>query len=165
MPADKGMKTSSVAEIARNWQLEGGIGFLLRLLEARYDVLYQTLTQQNDITPRQFGVLMALYQDGPLTPSVLADRISSDRNTLSEMLKRMTARKLISKKDNAEDRRSIQVQITARGEAALLKVIPAAAKLQDLLLAPLNKDDRAHFLRCMLAIAKAPPVDAASSDD
>jgi len=159
MAADKGSKTGSPAEVARQWQLEGGIGFLLRLLEARYDVLYQTLTQQNDITPRQFGVLMALYQGGPLTPSVLADRISSDRNTLSEMLKRMTARKVISKKDNAEDRRSIQVQITAKGEAALLKVIPAAAKLQDLLLAPLTKDDRAHFLKCMLAIAKAPPLD------
>jgi MarR family transcriptional regulator, temperature-dependent positive regulator of motility len=164
MPADKGMKTGSAADVARNWQLEGGIGFLLRLLDARYDVLYQTLTRQNDITPRQFGVLMALYQDGPLTPSVLAERISSDRNTLSEMLKRMTARKLISKKDNAEDRRSIQVQITARGEAALLKVIPAAAELQDLLLAPLSKDDRAHFLKCMLAIAKAPPADSASDD-
>ena len=68
---------------------EAAIGFLLRLLEARYDVLYQTLTRQNDITPRQFGVLMALYQGGPLTPSVLAERISCDRNTLSEMLKRM----------------------------------------------------------------------------
>jgi len=165
MAADKGSKTGSPAEVARQWQLEGGIGFLLRLLEARYDVLYQTLTQQNDITPRQFGVLMALYQDGPLTPSVLADRISSDRNTLSEMLKRMTARKLISKKDNAEDRRSIQVQITAKGEAALLKVIPAAAKLQDLLLAPLTRDDRAHFLKCMLAIAKASPPDASSASD
>jgi DNA-binding MarR family transcriptional regulator len=165
MATDKGSKTGSPAEVARQWQLEGGIGFLLRLLEARYDVLYQTLTQQNDITPRQFGVLMALYQVGPLTPSVLADRISSDRNTLSEMLKRMTARKLISKRDNAEDRRSIQVQITAKGETALLKVIPAAAKLQDLLLAPLSKDDRAHFLKCMLAIAKAAPPDASSASD
>ncbi|HUO00049.1 MAG TPA: MarR family winged helix-turn-helix transcriptional regulator [Bradyrhizobium sp.] len=165
MPADKGSKTGSPAEVARHWQLEGGIGFLLRLLEARYDVLYQTLTQQNDITPRQFGVLMALYQDGPLTPSVLAERISSDRNTLSEMLKRMTARKLISKKDNAQDRRSIQVQITAKGEAALLKVIPAAARLQDLLLAPLTREDRAHFLRCMLAIAKTSPPDASSPSD
>ena len=164
MAAEKGNKTDLPAEVARHWQLEGGIGFLLRLLEARYDVLYQTLTQQNDITPRQFGVLMALYQDGPLTPSVLAERISSDRNTLSEMLKRMTARKLISKKDNAEDRRSIQVEITAKGRAALLKVIPAAAKLQDLLLAPLSKDDRAHFLKCMLAIAKASPADSASDD-
>jgi DNA-binding MarR family transcriptional regulator len=165
MPADKGMKTGFAAEIARNWQLDGGVGFLLRLLEARYDVLYQALTRQNDITPRQFGVLMALYQDGPLTPSVLAERISSDRNTLSEMLKRMTARKLIMKKDNAEDRRSIQVRITAKGEAALLRVIPAVTKLQDRLLAPLAKEDRAHFLKCMLAIAKATPADTSSVSD
>jgi DNA-binding MarR family transcriptional regulator len=163
MPTDKGLRTDLAAAVARQWQLEGGIGFLLRLLEARYDGLYQNLTRQNDITPRQFGVLMALYQQGPLTPSVLAERISSDRNTLSEMLKRMTERKLISKKANAEDRRSIQVQITAKGEAALLKVIPAAARLQDLMLAPLTKEDRAHFLKCMLAIAKASPSDTSSA--
>ena len=162
MSAGKGAKTGSAAELARHWQLEGGIGFLLRLMEARYDVLYQNLTRQSDITPRQFGVLMALYQQGPLTPSVLAERISSDRNTLSEMLKRMTARKLISKKNNVEDRRSIQVQITTKGEAALLNVVPAAAELQKLLLAPLGKEDRAHFLKCMLAIAKASPPDASS---
>ena len=165
MSAGKRMKTGSAADIACDWQLEGGIGFLLRLLEARYDVLYQNLTRQNDVTPRQFGVLMALYQQGPLTPSVLADRISSDRNTLSEMLKRMTARKLISKKNNAEDRRSIQVQITAKGEQALLSVVPAAAELQNLMLAPLGKEDRVHFLKCMLAIAKALPPDKPSPED
>jgi DNA-binding MarR family transcriptional regulator len=165
MSADKAMKRDSAADIARNWQLEGGIGFLLRLLEARYDGLYQNLTRQNDITPRQFGVLTALYQQGPLTPSVLAERISCDRNTLSEMLKRMTARKLISKKNNSEDRRSIQVQITPRGEEALLAVIPAAAELQNIMLAPLRKEDRAHFLRCMLAIVKAAPLDPPSSKD
>jgi DNA-binding MarR family transcriptional regulator len=159
------MKSGSAADIARNWQLEGGIGFLLRLLEARYDVLYQNLTRQNDITPRQFGVLMALYQQGPLTPSVLAERISCDRNTLSEMLKRMTARKLMSKKNNAKDRRSIQVQISAKGEAALLSVVPAAAELQNLMLAPLSKEDRAHFLKCMLAIAKASPLDPPNALD
>jgi len=165
MSAGKGAKTGSAAELARHWQLEGGIGFLLRLMEARYDVLYQNLTRQSDITPRQFGVLMALNQQGPLTPSVLAERISSDRNTLSEMLKRMTARKLISKKNNVEDRRSIQVQITTKGEAALLNVVPAAAELQKLLLAPLGKEDRAHFLKCMLAIAKASPLDPPQTSD
>jgi DNA-binding MarR family transcriptional regulator len=159
------MKAGSAADIARHWQLEGGIGFLLRLLEARYDVLYQNLTRQNDITPRQFGVLTALYQQGPMTPSVLAERISCDRNTLSEMLKRMTARKLISKRNNPEDRRSIQVQITAKGEAALLDMMPAAAELQNLMLAPLRKEDRAHFLKCMLAIAKASPAESPPSSE
>jgi DNA-binding MarR family transcriptional regulator len=166
MSAKKAMKAGSAEDIARNWQLEGGVGFLLRLLEARYDVLYQNLTCQSDITPRQFGVLIALYQQGALTPSVLAERISCDRNTLSEMLKRMTTRKLISKKSNSQDRRSIQVQITAKGEEALLAVIPAAAELQNIMLAPLRREDRAHFLKCMLAIAKAaPPVSPSPSDD
>src|ERR1700744_1744096 len=155
IPPDK----ASAAEIARNWQLEGGVGFLLRLLEARYDGLYQSLTRQSEITPRQFGVLIALYQKGPLTPSVLAEHISCDRNTLSEMLKRMAARKLILRKNNAEDRRSIQVQIAAKGEAALLDVIPATAELQNLMLSPLPREDRAHFLKCLLAIAKAQPSD------
>jgi MarR family transcriptional regulator, temperature-dependent positive regulator of motility len=157
-------EAGSTAEIARRWQLEGGVGFLIRLLEARYDGLYQSMTRQNDITPRQFGVLMALYQLGPLTPSVLADRISSDRNTLSEMLKRMIARRLVSKKSNPDDRRSIQVQITAKGEQALLAVIPVAAELQNIMLAPLRKEDRAHFLKCLLAIAKAPTAKGSLAD-
>jgi len=163
MSADK--SKTNAAEIARNWRLEGGIGFLLRLLEARYDVLYQDLTGQSDITPRQFGVLIALYQSGPLTPSALAERISCDRNTLSEMLKRMAARKLISKRNNAEDRRSIQVQIAGKGEEALLAVVPAAAELQSALLAPLSQEDRAHFLKCMLAIARNGAATASAPED
>jgi hypothetical protein len=67
MATQKSMKSGSAAEIARNWQLESGIGFLLRLLEARYDVLYQNLTGQSDITPRQFGahrIISARTTDG-----------------------------------------------------------------------------------------------------
>lgn len=164
MSASRRTEKESAAQFARNWQLEGGVGFLLRLLEARYDGLYQSLTRQTDITPRQFGVLMALYQQGPMTASVLADRISCDRNTLSEMLKRMAERRLLSKKSHPEDRRSIQVQITAKGEEALLAVVPAAAELQNLMLAPLRKEDRTHFLKCLLAIAKASPPIAAPDE-
>ena len=160
MSVEKDQAADSAAGLAHQWRLESGIGFLLRLLEAKYDGLYQSMTRQTDITPRQFGVLMALLQQGPMTPSALADRISCDRNTLSEMLKRMTARRLISKKSHPGDRRSIQVQITAKGSSALMAVVPAAARLQDLMLAPLSPDDRAHFLRCMLAIAKSAPPDS-----
>lgn len=157
MPVKEDEFSGSVATLASQWKLENGIGFLLRLLEAKYDALYQGLTKQTDITPRQFGVLMALLQEGPLTAAALADRISCDRNTLSEMLKRMAERKLISKKSHPDDRRSIQVQITIKGKNALLAVVPVAARLQELMLAPLSADDRAHFLRCMLAIAKSAP--------
>src|SRR5258707_13841136 len=109
----RGMGINSAAAIARNWQLESGIGFLIRLLEARYDVLYQNVTRQVDVTPRQFGVLLALYQQGPLTPSILAGYISCDRNTLIYMLKIIKALKLQSKKNNIEESRSAEGNITA----------------------------------------------------
>lgn len=161
MAAAKTTKKSSAAAIARQWQLESGVGFLLRLLEARYNALYQGMTKQTDITPRQFGVLMALLQHGAQTPSVLAERIRCDRNTLSEMVKRMTERKLISKMANPDDSRSVRVQITVKGEEALLAVVPAAAEIQTQMLAPLPKEDRMHFLKCMRTIAKLVPGDTA----
>jgi DNA-binding MarR family transcriptional regulator len=159
MSVGKEEAANSAIALARRWKLENGVGFLLRLLEAKYDGLYQSVTRQADVTPRQFGVLMALLQQGPMTPSALADRISCDRNTLSEMLKRMTARRLVSKKSHPGDRRSIRVQITAKGTSALMAVVPAAARLQDLMLASLSQDDRAHFLRCMLTIVTSSPPD------
>jgi hypothetical protein len=56
------------------------------------------------------------------------------------------------------------VQITAEGEQALLAVVPAAAELQGIMLAPLRKQDRAHFLKCLLAIAKAQPSSPSEGD-
>src|SRR3979490_309490 len=54
----------SPEDIARKLKLDRGLGFLVRLLDTRVNVLYERLTAQNDITPRQFGVLLTLYQQG-----------------------------------------------------------------------------------------------------
>lgn len=143
-------------DIVDSWKLETGVGFLVRLVEARYDLLYQTMTDQSEITPRQFGILLVLHQCGPLTLSALAEGICCDRNTLSELVKRMTARKLISKKPNANDGRSAYVAITMQGSTALMSLAPAAKRLQDVMLAPLAPDDRAAFLECLRAVATAP---------
>jgi len=42
-------------ELARRLKLDKGLGFLVRLLDTRVNVLYQQLTAQNDITPRRFS--------------------------------------------------------------------------------------------------------------
>src|SRR5260370_42566805 len=86
----------SMEDIARTLKLEKGLGFLVRLLDTRLNVLYERLTAQNDITPRQFGVLLTLYQQGTLTLTELATHIRVDRSTLGEMINRMAERSLVS---------------------------------------------------------------------
>src|SRR5258708_4734092 len=150
----------SSEDLARRLKLEKGLGFLVRLLDTRVNVLYEQLTAQNDITPRQFGVLLTLYQQGTLTLTELAAHIRVDRSTLGEMITRMAERSLVSKRSNGNDRRSAEVQLAPAERSVLLKIVAGAARLQAALLAPLAPEDRAHFMRCMKLVAEPAADDA-----
>jgi len=153
-------KSSAVStdEIARALKLDRGLGFLVRLLDTRVHLLYEQLTGQNDITPRQFGVLLTLYQQGTLTLTELAGHTRVDRSTLGEMINRMAERSLITKRNNGSDRRSAEVLLAPAGKKVLLEIVAGAAQLQGALLAPLPPEDRAQFMRCMKLIAEPAPI-------
>jgi len=148
----------SAEQIARTIKLDKGLGFLVRLLDTRVHLLYEQLTAQVDITPRQFGVLLTLYQRGTLTLTELAGHIRVDRSTLGEMIKRMADRSLITRRNSGSDRRSAEVLLAPAGKKALFEIVAGAARLQGALLAPLPPEDRAQFMRCMKLIAEPTPI-------
>ncbi len=141
-------------DIARTLRLDKGLGFLVRLLDTRFKILYEQLTTQSEITPRQFGVLLTLYQCGTLTLTKLAGHIRVDRSTLGEMISRMEERSLITKRINENDRRSAEVSLAPFGKHALLELVSGVSQLQTILLAPLATEDRPHFMRCMKFVAE-----------
>jgi DNA-binding MarR family transcriptional regulator len=141
-------------DIARTLRLDKGLGFLVRLLDTRFKSLYEQLTTQSEITPRQFGVLLTLYQCGTLTLTKLAGHIRVDRSTLGEMISRMEERSLITKRINENDRRSAEVSLAPFGKHALLELVSGVSQLQTVLLAPLATEDRPHFMRCMTFVAE-----------
>jgi DNA-binding MarR family transcriptional regulator len=147
-------KGKPAPDIARGLKLDRGLGFLVRLLETRATALYDELTSQTEITPRQFGVMLTLYQRGTLTLTELATYIRVDRSTLGEMINRMSDRGLVRKESNDVDRRSATVTLAKSGEQALLRLVTGVAQLQEELLGPLPAEDRAHFMRCMRLVAE-----------
>jgi DNA-binding MarR family transcriptional regulator len=149
-----GIGDGAPEEIARTLKLDKGLGFLVRLLDTRFKTLYEQLTAQTGITPRQFGVLLTLHQQGTMTLSELARYIRIDRSTLGEMMSRMEERSLVIRRTNGNDRRSAKVSLAPSGKNALFVLVSGVARLQGVLLAPLAIDDRAHFLRCMRLIAE-----------
>lgn len=140
-------------KIARDWTLNTGVGFLIRLIEARYEALYRDCTAQETVTPRQFGVLIALYQQGPLTLTSLALRVSADRATVGEMVNRMNVKKLVHRKSNGKDARSYEISLAPKGRAILLDLVAGAARLQDAFLAPVPPERRAEFIENLQAVA------------
>jgi DNA-binding MarR family transcriptional regulator len=152
--------------LAARLKLTHGAGFLTRVLGARATMLYEELTGQADITPRQFGALLTLHQQGTLTLTELAKAISIDRSTLGEMVRRLDANGLMHRCSNGEDGRSTKVELTPKGEAAVLRLVKGAAALQDALLEPIPPEHRQNFLLCLKLAAMAPAVsNSANTND
>jgi DNA-binding MarR family transcriptional regulator len=148
------MTAAQIEQAARTLRLSDGVGFLVRIIDTRVRALYERLTRQDAITPRQFGILLTLNQRETLTLTELARHVSMDRSTLSEVIARMTKRKLISKTENGADARSAKVAITAEGKAVLLKLVEGALNQQRELMEPLTKSERARLVQNLKLLAR-----------
>lgn len=138
-----------------SYRLDSGLGFLIRVADTRIGALYQRFSGQSDITPRQFGVLVTLAQNGRMTLTELAERIRVDRSTLSEMTNRMTERELICKLPNDKDRRSSEVEITATGKKAVKTISPSVVKMHAHMLQSVPEEDRDKFIAYLKLIGDA----------
>jgi len=82
-----------------------------RALTARYRELLAPL----GLTYPQYLVLMALWQQEPLTVSALGTRLALDSGTLSPLLRRLEGAGLVDRRRSDSDERSVLVHLTAAG--------------------------------------------------
>ena len=92
-------------------------GYLIRRLHQIHLALFLEECKASQLTPVQYGLLTALAIRGDLDQVSLAEEIGLDRTTTAEVLRRLEARKLVSRKPNPDDRRAKRVRITARENA------------------------------------------------
>ena len=135
------------SDFARKLKLDDGVGFLARVLVGLATSIYEEVTEQVDVTPQQFGVLLTLYQQGSLTLGEITKATRADLSTTGEMVRRMTDRGLVTRAAGKEDRRTVSISITENGVTALLELVSRMPKLQERLLAPIPAEERRSFLQ------------------
>jgi DNA-binding MarR family transcriptional regulator len=146
---------SEIVQFAQTFNLDLKPGFLFRRLDNRATSLYHKFTKQDDLTPRQFGVLLTLYQNGRMTQTALANRVFVDRSTLGEMLQRMVERGLVHRRIPDNDRRTAELWIAPAGKQAMLAIVQQADEAMTALIEPLPEEYRALFLKCLSILANA----------
>lgn len=80
--------------------------------------------QDVNLTVSQFGVLEALYHLGPMTPGLLCDKILRSTGNLTLVIDNLEKRRLVTRTQNPEDRRSTIIQLTAAGKALIEDLFP-----------------------------------------
>ena len=98
--------------------------------------------QQHDLTPSQFGVLEALYHLGPMHQCELGERILKSSGNMTLVIDNLERRGLVRRERSLEDRRFIQVQLTAEGEQLIRRAFPVHAEAITRELAVLTQEEQ-----------------------
>jgi DNA-binding MarR family transcriptional regulator len=89
--------------------------------------LYKPLLEELDLTYPQYLAMLALWGEDDLTVSQLGERLHLDSGTLTPLLKRLEAARLVLRERSAEDERRVHIRLTAAGRRmrARAEKIPA----------------------------------------
>ncbi|MGR6874483.1 MarR family winged helix-turn-helix transcriptional regulator [Pseudomonas sp. HK3] len=82
--------------------------------------LYQPLLKPLDLTYPQYLVMLVLWEmpiGHKFTVTMLGERLKLDSGTLTPLLKRLEAKRLIQRQRSNEDERQVWVRLTALGES------------------------------------------------
>ena len=79
--------------------------------------MYQPWFAQLGITYTQYLVLMVLWEQDALPLNAISRRLYLESNTLTPLIKRMEAMKIVTRKKNKDDARQTIVSLTEHGHA------------------------------------------------
>jgi DNA-binding MarR family transcriptional regulator len=91
----------------------------------------------------RWRVLAVLHEHSGASMGQLADLTSADRTTLTHTLRLMEAEGLIARRERLDDRRSLEVSMTPKGQRLFAKILPLALAETDRALAGFSRYDTA----------------------
>jgi DNA-binding MarR family transcriptional regulator len=78
---------------------------------------YKPLLKELGLTYPQYLAMLALWEEDGVTVGMLGERLYLDSGTLTPLLKRLEAAKLLKRERSGEDERQVFIHLTDKGRA------------------------------------------------
>jgi DNA-binding MarR family transcriptional regulator len=147
-PGQNGELPQGLAFQRGNWYLLYKAGALARQR-------WSAMLAQLNVSPGQYGALMALGEAGRVGQHRLAELIGVDPRNAVPIIDALAEQGLVSRDVDPSDRRRRVLQLTATGRAVAGNLASVAAEIETDLLRPLAPDEQASLRRMLLAVLDA----------
>ncbi len=107
--------------------LESHTGYWLRFVSNHVSHAFSLKVESHGVTVAEWVVMRALFESDGVNPSQLAASLGMTRGTVSKLVDRLSAKRLILCRAEKADRRFQTLTLTASGK----KLVPILAKLAD----------------------------------
>jgi len=114
--------------------------------------LFASEISENDLTPRQYAVLVTVAGNEGLSQTGLVERTGIDRSTLADIVRRMLKKGLLQRRRTREDARAYAVRLTDEGWRVLRSAEPLVKRVDEQILGSLPAKQRTQFVDELKAI-------------
>jgi DNA-binding MarR family transcriptional regulator len=143
---------------AAGYCAEESIGYLMKRVVISIVAQADLRLEVHGLTSAQWGPLLRLHNSGASTVAELARWINVDAGAMTRLLDRLEKKGLCKRVRSTEDRRVVQVELTAEGEAAIAEVPAVLAEVLNAHLTGFSKTEwqaLRSYLQRMLANGEA----------
>lgn len=126
----------------------------IRILEREITGQLRSETGCCGVSLAQCHTLMELDANGPLSVSALAGRFALDQSTLSRTIDGMVRSGMVERVTDPNDRRAIQVQLSAQGQEKVAEIHGRCDEFYESLLASFPREKQQVVLEGILALAE-----------
>ena len=134
--------------------IDESIGYLVKRVRSMLSVAVEREIAEYDVTYEQWGVLLMILTQRGDTAGGLARGMECDTGSMTRMLDRLEAKDLIVRTRSTDDRRRVQLELTASGKRLAERLVAAIVKVLNRHLVGFSVDELElfkGFLRRMLA--------------
>ena len=129
------------------------IGFLLRRAHQRNTALFLNFIGASQLTTTQFAAMSRLYSHGTLSQSTLGRLAAMDPATMQGVVRRLIARRMITRIPDNEDRRRRLLRLTPAGMALMESLFEDALKVSEATMAPLKPSEQRTLMELLKRIS------------
>lgn len=127
----------------------GSVGYLLKLSHSLMHDAMAAAFAGHDISFVQWVALMKLHQGAALTASDLCREMRHDNGALTRMLDQLEERGYVERERSHEDRRVVELQLSAAGRRKIAELLPLAVDRLNSALAEFSKAEFAELTRLL----------------
>lgn len=150
--------TSTTAAGADLLALDRQVCYALAVASRNVIALYKPVLEPMGLTHPQYLVMLALWEETPLTVSEVGRRVSLEPGTLSPLLKRLEAGGLVTRARDPRDERALAVSLTPAGARLRKRAEKVPPAILDRLGMELSElEDLRDGLTRLIAAARSTP--------
>ena len=125
------------------------LGYLL----GRAHLIHRSLAEHSleplGLRAREFGALLILVKEGPMSQRSLGERQAVDRTTIVAVVDELERRDLVERRTSAHDRRAHDLRVTKKGHRVLTKGLDVVVRVEEEFLQPLSSTERRQFRKLL----------------